>query len=250
MSRLKGAVKRFEDKGEVTEIGFLDENYIFIAQKYFQSLGFCEYTFESSWGDATRMFLSVGTYYNEQLSFAYLRFSPDKFHAPSHRDYMGALMSLGIDRKMFGDLIVTNNSVAFLSVWDKGDIVSYLMNEFLACGRAKLKCERVDVSSFDALQLQYEKREIIVSSLRADCIVSSLAGVSRSQAKGIVENGDFKISSSAVFEPDRVLVPSEVFSLRGYGKYRLSEIIGQTRKERIRIELLKFGNYIEREKML
>ncbi len=247
MSRIKGAVKRFEDKGEFTRIGFVDEAALRLSEQFFRDTGFFTFCFTSSFSDASRKFLTIGTFYDDEIQFAYLRLSCDKFHSPSHRDYMGALMGLGIDRKMFGDLIVTANSTAYLVVWDKGDIVEYLSSEFTSSGRAKLRLDRVEAQVLEALEMQYVPIEVIVTSLRADCVVSSIANFSRSQSKAFIESGDFKLFSNPSLEPDRILSCGDVFSVKGFGKYRFDEILGQTRRERIKIKLLKYGNYIERE---
>ncbi len=246
VARIKGAVKRFEDKGEITRIGFLDQTQIDLAEKYFRDTGFLQFSFHFSRDDCIRKFLSVGTYYDEELPLVYLKFRPDKFHSLAHRDYMGALMAQGIDRKLFGDLLVNESSTAYLVVWDKGDIVRYLLENFSSSGRARVYIEEASQKDFDRLEMQYETVEIIVSSLRADCVTASLAKLSRTQAKEYILKGDFKLYSVSVFDSDRLLSCGDVFSLRGIGKFRFEKIVGQTRRERIRIKLLKFGNYIER----
>ena len=247
ISRLKGAVNRFENKGIITPVGFVDELLYRLAENYFAESGFSEYTGLLLQPDTSRRSLVIGSLCEDDSEISYIHAKPDKFHSPTHRDYMGALMSLQIDRKLFGDLIVTENSDAYLAVWDKGDIVDYLIDTFTECGKAKLKLERVSSEKFKALEMKYERVEAVVSSFRADCIVSSIANLSRSKAKVFVESGDFKMFSAPVTDPDFRISEGDVFSLRGYGKYRFVGMLGATRRERIRIELHKFGNYIERK---
>ena len=247
ISRLKGAVSRFESKGLVTQIGFLDELTCRLAKRYFAEIGFQAFSFLYLRSDSSRLFLSVGTYFDDEVDFAYICVRPDKFHKPAHGDYMGALMALQIDRKLFGDLIVTESSDAFLVVWNKGNIVDYLIDNYNSCGKAKLTLKLIDSEKYDSLELQFIRTELIVSSLRADCIVASIANTSRSQSKHLIERGEFKLFSSSVEDPDYNVSVGDVFSLRGFGKYRFESIIGSTKRERVRIELLKFGNYIERK---
>lgn len=247
ISRLKGAVSRFENKGLSTNIGFLDESAFSICERYFSQTCFREYFYFSLHSDSSRKFLSVGEKI-DLSEFAYIHVIPDKFHEPSHRDYMGALMSLQIDRKLFGDLLVTDKHDAFLAIWNKGDVLTHINENFLSCGKAKLKIETVSQERYSSLQMQYESEERIVTSLRADCIVSSIAETSRTQAKVIVAAGEFKLFSAPVTDVDRNISVGDIFSVKGYGKYRFDGIIGTTRRDRMRISLSKFGNYIERNR--
>ena len=247
VSRLRGAVKRFEEKGLVTRIGFVDELTYRLAKQFFSENYFHDYSAILLRPDSSRRFLTVGSTTYDESEICYVHAKPDKFHSPSHRDYMGALMSLQIDRKLFGDIAVTENSDAFFAVWDKGDIVEHLISNFTECGSSRLRLEVVSGERFKSLEIQYDRKELVVSSLRADCVFSSIANVSRSQAKRFVENGDFKVFSCSVTDSDFRISNGDVFSIRGFGKYRFIGIIGSTRSERLRIELLKFGNYIERK---
>lgn len=247
VSRIKGAINRFENKGIPTSVGFLDELSYSICEQYFLQNNFCEYFYFSPHPDSSRKFLSIGA--EADLSeFVYVHAIPDKFHKPSHKDYMGSLMSLQIDRKIFSDLFVTDKCDAFFVVWNKGDVLVHVYENFLSCGKAKLKLETVSSDRYLNLQMQYEHEDKVVSSLRADCIVSAIANTSRTQAKAIISSGDFKLFSNPVTEVDRNIAEGDVFSVRGYGKYRFDCVVGSTRRDRMRISLSKFGNYIERNR--
>jgi len=247
ISRLKGAINRFEDKGLSTDIGFLDELSYNICEQYFSQSRFCEYFYFSPHSDSSRKFLSIGE--EADLSeFVYVHAVPDKFHNPTHQDYMGALMSLQIDRKIFGDLFVTENCDAFFVVWNQGEVLTHIYENFLSCGKAKLKLEAVSSERYSCLQMKYEHKELIVSSLRADCIVSAVINNSRARAKSVILSGDFKVFSNPMTYVDRNISVGEVFSVRGYGKYRFDGVVGTTHRDRMRISLSKFGNYIERNR--
>lgn len=246
ISRLNGAVKRYRATGVSTTIGFVDEILQEYAKTFFRENVFEDYNFFCPRIESKRAFLTVGDYVLFEEEITYIRAIPDKFHLPSHRDYMGALMSLGIDRKYFGDLLVTDRSNAYFPLWNKTDISIHLFDSFLSCGSAKISLETVDKEEYVDLELNYEEKIIIVSSFRADCFVASITGFSRTQAKRLIENGDFKVSSHSVFLPDALLKQGCDFSIKGFGKYKFDNIIGETRKERIRIKLLKYGNYTER----
>lgn len=244
---VKGAVTRFEKNAVPACIGFADEAIKDECIEYFRKSGFCDYTFITTSQDCQRQFLVVGDTYVCDGEIVYLRACPDKFHTPSHKDYMGAIMNLGLERKMFGDIIVTDENNAFFTVWNKGDVLPFLYENFTSCGRAKIKLEQVSSKDFELLELQYVETDVVTTSLRADCIVSAITGMSRSQSKEFISDGGLKLNSRPVSDVDRVFLQGDVFSLKRYGKYRFDSFLGQSRRDRMRIRLLKYGNYIERK---
>ncbi len=243
----KGAVTRFEKTSAPTCVGFTDEVTRDACVEYFAKNAFQDYAFISTSKDCQRQFLVIGDTNVFDGEIVYLRARPDKFHAPSHKDYMGAVMNLGLERKMFGDIIVTDELNAFFTVWNKGDILAFLFENLISCGRAKIYLEQVSNKDFEMLELQYVETNVLATSLRADCVVSAITGMSRSQSKEFILSGGLKLNSQPVLDIDRVFSQGDVFSLKRYGKYRFDSFLGQSRRDRMRIRLLKYGNYIERK---
>lgn len=244
LSKLSGAVRNFENKGASSQIGFVDEATYSLAKGFFCDNSFKEYSFISLRKDSVRKFLVIG---DEHPDFVYVCARPDKFHFPSHRDYMGALMSLGIDRKFFGDILVSENFSAYFTVWNNSKMPDYVFNSFTSCAGAKIRLEYIDSEEYNSLQMQFEDMEILVPSLRIDCFATAITGKSRSQVKSFIENGNFKLFSSPVLNPSAVISIGDVFSIKGYGKFIFFDTAGTTRRDKLRIVLKKFGNYIERK---
>lgn len=246
ISRLKGAIRAYENKYISTNIGFVDELTQRLCESYFKENCFSCYSYFSPHDDSTRRFLTVGDLELDESELVYIHAVPDKFHQPTHRDYMGALMSLKIDRKLFGDILTTNYGDAFLVFWNKSDVLAYITDSFVSCGSARLTLKEITRERYNSLEMQYEEIGLIVSSLRADCIVAAISNLSRAKACEIIKAGDFKVFSTSVYSVDFNISDGDVFSVRGFGKFRYNGVLGSTRRERMRISLLKFGNYIER----
>ena len=79
-----------------------------------------------------------------------------------------------------------------------------------------------------------------VSSLRADCLLSFSLHISREKAAALIRQHGISINHMMCYKADSVLKESDVFSVKGHGKYVLKSINGVSKKEKIRITLCKF----------
>lgn len=152
----------------------------------------------------------------------------------SHRDILGALLSLQIKREMVGDILT-----------DEGYAVVFVHNAAAELVRGISKIGRVGVCSEDGitrpLPVQQTKRiETTVSSLRLDCIVSAAVNISRERSASLIKSGMVNADFSPCLNVSSEVRENTVISVRGSGRYRLSEISGETRKGRIRVVIEKY----------
>lgn len=152
----------------------------------------------------------------------------------THRDFLGAILSLGIKRELVGDILT-----------EEGYAVVFVYNTAADLIRAVDKIGRVGVSCEDGitkpLPVQQTKRiDTTVSSLRLDCIVSAAINTSREKSALLIKSGQVNADFSPCLNVSAEIKENTVISVRGSGRYRLSEIIGDTRKGRIRIIIEKY----------
>lgn len=152
----------------------------------------------------------------------------------THRDFLGAILSLGIKRELVGDILT-----------EEGYAVVFVHNTAADLIRAVDKIGRVGVSCEDGitkpLPVQQTKRiDTTVSSLRLDCIVSAAINTSREKSALLIKSGQVNADFSPCLNVSAEIKENTVISVRGSGRYRLSEIIGDTRKGRIRIIIEKY----------
>ena len=152
----------------------------------------------------------------------------------SHRDVLGSVMNLGIKRSKIGDIIVGDK--VYLEV--KNEITPYILSNL-----SKIRNRNVEPLIFEGeLSRTYEFKEmnLTVSSLRADCIVSGLANLSRENAKELILSGRVSVNSKVFDSPSKCFAQGDVISIRGNGKYLFSEECGTTKKERLKIIIKKY----------
>lgn len=154
----------------------------------------------------------------------------------SHRDYLGAFMSLGIDRSLLGDIVVKGKT-AYVFVVSR--IADYMIEEIDSIRHTHVSCKIYD-GELEAFEPKLQIEEHIVNSERLDGIVAKLYHLSRTQSlalfakQKIFVNGRlFENNSGAVKEGD-------IVSVRGYGKFRYEGFVRETKKGKERIRVAKY----------
>ena len=150
----------------------------------------------------------------------------------THRDYMGSILGLGVQRSVVGDIIVGENCADIVILKDMAEF--FEMN-LTSVGRASAS---VTVCGRDALSEAEQKTEQIrdtVASARLDSICASAFRLARGKAQEAVKQGLVSINGRQCLKPDAELSEGDRISFRGKGKAILTEVGGRTRKDRITI---------------
>lgn len=147
----------------------------------------------------------------------------------THRDFLGALMNLGIEREMLGDIKILNNE-GYLFCLDK--ISQYIVDNLSSIKHTSVKCKIIDDIPELFNQLPDEE-EYIVSSLRIDTVVSAVFKMSRNLASQLINQEKIFINSKTVYKDSIQLKEDDVVSVRGYGKFIYSQTVNETRKHKM-----------------
>lgn len=159
-----------------------------------------------------------------------------KFTKLEHRDYLGAIMSLGLNREKMGDLIVSDNS-SYIAVSE--DVSDYIRDSLVNIG--KCPCSAEVVFDFEKLPKPSFRNLVVIStSLRLDCITSALTGLSRSKSIDLVSGGKVLINYNVEVEKDRIVNENSIVTIRGYGKYRIDGIAGKSNSGRLKLNIRKY----------
>ena len=172
--------------------------------------------------------------YPDSNPVAVIRLTKDKFSSASHRDYLGALMGLGIKRKLIGDILVFDWG-AYIFVFDS--IKDFICDNLDQCGRASVRCEAVTPS---AMELPDERTDTVfhsVASMRLDNILSAGFGLSRTVCTQAIASGIVFVNSVKAEKNDFQIHENDKIVLRGKGKIVVENIIGRNKKDRIHINI-------------
>jgi RNA-binding protein YlmH len=180
------------------------------------------------------------TYFPDEMlsSIRAVRIQGSGYRTLSHRDYLGSLLALGIERSSLGDIAIIDDHSAVLFCTDK-------MFDFLIASIDRVASDKVVASEYESVSKLEIKREYLpindtVASNRLDCIVGALTNLSREKAQTAIKSGLCEVNHLPEDRCDVPLsIPSTV-SVRGYGKYDVLSFDGETKKGRLRIVARKY----------
>lgn len=154
-----------------------------------------------------------------------------------HQDILGSLFSLNIDSSYFGDIVLFND---YYYVFVSEDLALYIKDNLKMVGNKKVSLEEVDLSVLDNYERNYEEKEIIVSSLRIDNIISGIINTSRKVALDKIKNKEVVVNYDVMNKNSYVLKENDIFSIRRYGKYKFVGIVKSTKKNNFIVRYLKY----------
>ena len=154
----------------------------------------------------------------------------------SHRDYLGAIMNLGIERSMLGDIVIKDGN-AYVFVLRK---LSHYLTESLTTIRHTSITAEITDDAGEILKPEFEEIQGTVSSVRLDSIVALCGRLSRTKAAAYIESEKVFVNGQVITNVSRSLKDGEIISIRGIGKFKFETAGGQTKKGRTVVILLKY----------
>lgn len=168
-----------------------------------------------------------------------IELTKDKFSpALSHRDYLGALMGLGIRREMTGDIIVSENGCR-MAVLSK--MAPFILDNLGKAGRGTLKGRILAPSEArEGTKATGIPESFTVSSMRLDSVVKNAFSVSRGDAAEAIEGGVVFVNDIECTKPDRKIVSGDKIVFRRKGRIIVSDCSGISKKGRVIVNIIKF----------
>lgn len=152
-----------------------------------------------------------------------------------HRDFLGSLMALGITREVLGDILIKGN-VGYLFCLDT--IADYVIGELTSVKRTTVRCAYAEAPETD--ETERAAQSIVVASERLDALISAVCRVSREEAKLLVEKGLVFIDGRLALKPALQLGGNEIVSVRGKGRFKFLGVERETKKGKLRVEVIKY----------
>lgn len=157
--------------------------------------------------------------------------------SPSHRDFLGALMGIGIGRETIGDICVGKEHCDFFVTQE---IAPYILQNFTSAGRTKLRLQQIPLAEADIPEPEVKEIRDTMASLRLDSVISSGFRIGRSLASQYVTTGKAAIDGLPCEKPDKQIAEGSKISVRGLGKIKLVQVNGRTKKDRILVVIHRY----------
>lgn len=161
-----------------------------------------------------------------------------KYGKVAHRDLLGAVMGLGIERDSVGDIVMADDCAFIFATEDVG---RYLEANLQEAGRVKLKLALAD----NEYKMPAPKGITIcetVKALRLDALIAKVYGLGRERAKFLVDRGDVRKNHLATEQAGAKVGFGDLVSVRGHGRFRVVETQGETKSGRVRVIIFKYGS--------
>lgn len=155
----------------------------------------------------------------------------------SHRDYLGALMSLGIERSKMGDIVISGASDAY--VFAAEDITAYICDNLTKVGSCGVSITRLNELPEEAAP-KMQDFDAVCASMRADAVVGAVCNISRQESSKLINGGAVKINHRLFENGAKTLEEGCLISVRGYGRFIVKNIGNATRKGRLHITISKY----------
>lgn len=154
----------------------------------------------------------------------------------THRDYLGALMNLGIERECIGDILADNERCVILV---QSGIAGFVADSLTRIRHTNVECA-VEEGGIPDIRPRFEELKVNIASERVDAVTAAVFRVSRQKASELVASERIFINGQTVVSAGRTLKEGDRVSVRGAGKYIYDGISGSSRKGRLFADIRRF----------
>ena len=248
LAQILDKTEMVEKKNKIEHTDFLDLAQIELVQKFINKIRIENYMVYGGFEQAERKMFVI---YPEKFNAIVVEKNltnivqiiriqlPDELKGKyTHRDYLGAVIKLGVERKKIGDIIVDNEGADIIV--DK-DIVKFLLENLGSLTRfSKSTITVQNIEDLRPVEIKKEEFEIIVSSMRLDNVISELARSSRNKALDIINMERVFVNFECETKKTKQIKSGDMVTIRGKGRFFVKELVGQTRSGRTIIKIEKF----------
>lgn len=157
---------------------------------------------------------------------------PKKFISLEHPQVLGSLMSLGLKRGKFGDILFQDGRIQFFV---SEEVEDYISLQLESIGRATVSLRKLELGNVIESNETWQENSVTASSLRLDTVISSVYNISRQKSQVIIQQGLTKVNWTLIENPSFECKEGDMISVRGHGRSKILSIEGKTKKEKWRV---------------
>lgn len=154
----------------------------------------------------------------------------------SHKDFLGALMSLQIKRELIGDIHISNGKA---EIYVHKNATEFILNNLNKIARVGVNVSVTDKKTI-ALEQKYKNISGTIASFRIDNIVSICTNLSRNKSVELINSQKVTVNYKEMTQTSFVVKPNDIIRIRGFGKFKLLDQINITKKNRYFVNILKY----------
>lgn len=231
------------DRNYLTHTKFLDmRERSLVLQAVQKASGMSRLVFVGGYDDAERVcavfipdYMDKSDMNNpDNLPFCVLRASKSAGSELSHRDYLGALMGLGLSRTGIGDILVHEDGA---DIFVLHEICDFVLMEFLKAGRKNISISKIDFAEIKFAKVNMLYKEGSIASARVDSIISLAFNISRSKAQNLIARGLVYLNNAPCTKDGKDIQQGDKITVRTMGRIKIDEFTGISRKGRLFVKI-------------
>lgn len=243
-NRINDLVTAADKRRRSTHTEFLDMTEASYVISYLDGLR-RDYELIGGYEDAERKVALIAPDYSYEedhqvspLSFIHIQPSNHRYNkAPSHRDYLGALMNLGIERRVLGDILMVEDGAIVICM---AHIEAYVLSSLVRVGQVDVTLDPLKELDPSTIHREFKVLRSTVASLRLDSIVKACTNLSRGDSANLIRSGKVFVNGREMTKISYSVKEGQVLSIRGLGKYKLRQVGNKTKKDRLIVEIDKY----------
>lgn len=168
------------------------------------------------------------------IAIVEIRYNGQYSRVLSHRDFLGSILGLGLNRDKVGDILLEDErALVFLDE----SIADYVCVNLERVGRTKVNVKISDSSILKDNTENVTEKKITVASLRLDGVLSGVFNLSRGKIADLIKGEKAFVNWNMTVNGAKTLSEGDVITLRGIGRVKITEICGKTKKDRFLIDV-------------
>ncbi len=250
VSKLLDKIEFCQKRNSVEYTDFLDIRQRGILEKILQFIKCTNYETYGGYENAERtmiilypeklekVFENKQFDYNTILQVIRIKLPNDMRGKYNHRDYLGAVIKVGIKREKVGDILVSIDGADMIVSNDVADYLKTSLSELTRFSKSEF--EKVNLEDIYMAPQQTEIFNIIIPSMRVDSVVSELIKTSRSKIIEIINQERVFVNCEVVLKNSKMLKENDKITVRGKGKFKVNKILNTTKRGNLVLEVEKY----------
>ncbi|WP_020008722.1 RNA-binding protein [Salinicoccus albus] len=158
---------------------------------------------------------------------------PSRFVTLNHRNILGAVMNIGLDRSLIGDVIAAEKiQVAIASPY-----APFFKESLTKIKNAPVTLTEIPHAEFLAGADDGKRISVLSSSFRLDTVISEVINEGRAKSRSRIEKGKVKVNHSIVTLPSLIMDTGDIVSVRHFGRFKIESLVARTRKGKYKLEI-------------
>lgn len=250
ISKLLDKIEASQKKNTIEYTDFLDIHQKCIAEKMVKLLKYTNYEIYGGYENAERAILIIypeklekvfkdnNFDYNNIVQIIRIVLPNEMREKYSHRDYLGAIIKVGVRREKVGDILVGNDGADIIVNKEISKYLETSLSELTRFSKSVISIQKIE--KLNVAPVKTEILNIIIPSMRMDSIVSEVIKTSRSKAIEIINQERVFINSELATKNSKILKENDIITVRGKGRFKINKILNSTKKGNLVLEVEKY----------